>query len=82
MTGSASGKSGDTQICGCRLSYRRKDESCTSTSSVSNPDLDSDSDLDLDLDLGLGLVVLVFRPAFWAVVILLRLFSNATTLVN
>jgi hypothetical protein len=44
------------------------------TSSVSDPD----SDLDPDL----SLVVLVAQPAFWAAVILPRLFSKATALVN
>ena len=49
-------------------------------SSVSDPDSDPDPDPDLDLDP--SPVVLVARPAFWAAVILPRLFSRATALVN
>ena len=40
------------------------------------------SDLDSDPDLGLVPVVLVAWPAFWAAMILPRLFSKATALVN
>jgi hypothetical protein len=50
-------------------------------SSVSDPDPDPDPDLELK-SLDPGPVVLVARPAFWAAVILPRLFSRATALVN
>jgi hypothetical protein len=72
LASSSAGKSGDTRLCGCRLSRWRKDEFCTSTSFASDPDLDLDP----------GLVVLVAQLAIWAAVILPRLFSKATTLVN
>ena len=82
----------------CRLDRRGGVEFCTSTwfngvwcsrliggelsNSDPDPDPDSDSDLDSSPDPILVVLVLIARPAFWAAVILPRLFSRATALVN
>ena len=84
MTSSGAGKSGDAWFCSCWI-----DEDCgwvyscrLVAQTLAAADIASVSDSDPDPDPDLGPVVFVAQPAFWAAVILPRLFSKATALVN